>query len=502
MTRARALVGRSLLAAAGLLAATTGPAAEDRPPVPVRMGETGFRPDTVEIREGDTVVFENGGQVPHWPASAIHPTHQVYPEFDPRRPILPGERWVFRFERPGTFPFHDHLNPEAVGSVRVEARPAFALVRWGERLAVGALSAPGAAYDRLLTSVSRLYYGLRPERRAEVIAYLDIRRIAQSDDDLRYWIAVLGPAEVMDVLLRRSGGGAVFYCHQEAHQIGRVAYQVRGASAFQAGNASCDSGYYHGVLEGLLHDRGTVNLPAEVDRLCRAPGTLFVQYQCLHGVGHGVMAYHGYDLPRALQTCRRLTEERHQGWCSGGVFMENIVAGQGAGALRGHRTAWLSDDPHFPCNALDLARDFLLECYHIQTSWMLTLLRDFPAVARECLRAPERMRVVCFNSYGRDASGRTLRDPVRTAALCTEVSAESGYRDWCIRGAIDAIVNFWGDAVRDQPSALCRQVPEPGKGHCYGVIAGLLPNVFTDPGRRREVCQTFEDPYRRLCPGA
>jgi plastocyanin len=500
----RGRVAPWLVAALGVSPAVASVAqAEDRAPVTVRMGETGFRPNSVEIHEGEAVVFENTGREPHWPASAIHPAHQVYPEFDPRRPILAGERWAFRFERPGTFPFHDHLNPEAQGAVVVTARPVPALVRWSERLAVGVLSAPGTAYDRLLVAVSRLYYRLRPERQAEVVAHLDVRRIAQNDDDLQYWLAVLGPAEVMAALLERSGGGAVFYCHQEAHQIGRVAYRLQGASAFQAGSASCDSGYYHGVLEGLLHDRGTENLPAEVDRLCHETGALFVHYQCVHGVGHGVMAYQGYDLPRALDTCRRLTEGRDQGWCAGGVFMENIVAGQGAGALRGHRTAWLSQDPHFPCNAIDPTRDFLLECYHIQTSWMLTVLRDdFAAVARECLRAPERMRVVCFNSYGRDASGRTLRDPGRTAALCAAVPSEGDYRDWCIRGAIDAIVNFWGDAVGNQPAALCRQVAEASKARCYGAIVTLLPVVFADSGRRREVCRTFETPYARLCPGA
>src|SRR5262245_55787372 len=41
--------------------------------------------------------------------------HLIYPEFDPRRPIGPGERWSFRFSRPGTWKFHDHLTPDMTG---------------------------------------------------------------------------------------------------------------------------------------------------------------------------------------------------------------------------------------------------------------------------------------------------------------------------------------------------------------------------------------------------
>ena len=55
-----------------------------------------------------------------WPASNIHPTHMIYPEFDAKRPVASGKDWSFTFTKKGTWRYHDHLNPEATGTVVVE----------------------------------------------------------------------------------------------------------------------------------------------------------------------------------------------------------------------------------------------------------------------------------------------------------------------------------------------------------------------------------------------
>ena len=43
--------------------------------VVVHITDEGFEPQTLEVQSGETVVFENSGQNPHWPASDEHPTH-------------------------------------------------------------------------------------------------------------------------------------------------------------------------------------------------------------------------------------------------------------------------------------------------------------------------------------------------------------------------------------------------------------------------------------------
>ena len=84
------------------------------------MGDTAYAPANVTIKLGDTVKFVNDGAADRWPASAIHPTHEIYPAFDAKRPIRPGESWSFTFDQKGTWRYHDHLRPTTFGSVTVE----------------------------------------------------------------------------------------------------------------------------------------------------------------------------------------------------------------------------------------------------------------------------------------------------------------------------------------------------------------------------------------------
>lgn len=81
-----------------------------------------YSPSSVSIKTGDVVIFKNNSSVDFWPASAPHPAHTDYPEFDAKKAIAPGGKFQFSFTKVGTWKFHDHLNPSAYGSVTVAGR--------------------------------------------------------------------------------------------------------------------------------------------------------------------------------------------------------------------------------------------------------------------------------------------------------------------------------------------------------------------------------------------
>ncbi len=85
----------------------------------IQMLDNKYVPMDVTIKQNDSVNFLNLGKSSHWPASNIHPTHQIYPEFDPKRPIAPGESWMFTFTKVGVWRWHDHLYPEIHGTITV-----------------------------------------------------------------------------------------------------------------------------------------------------------------------------------------------------------------------------------------------------------------------------------------------------------------------------------------------------------------------------------------------
>ena len=85
----------------------------------VTMTADGFSPASLTIPSGTTVLFINKDTVGHWPASGVHPTHQVCPGLDALRIVQPGESYGFKFTNAKTCPIHDHLNPSLKGSVTV-----------------------------------------------------------------------------------------------------------------------------------------------------------------------------------------------------------------------------------------------------------------------------------------------------------------------------------------------------------------------------------------------
>lgn len=98
--------------------------------------DEGFAPATLTIKKGDKVTFRNGSSVVIWPATAIHPTHTVYPGsdiekcgtaeevniFDACREIAPGSSYSFTFNEAGRWNYHNHKNVSKFGSIVVEAQ--------------------------------------------------------------------------------------------------------------------------------------------------------------------------------------------------------------------------------------------------------------------------------------------------------------------------------------------------------------------------------------------
>ncbi|HEY4694792.1 MAG TPA: hypothetical protein VIH52_02400 [Candidatus Nanoarchaeia archaeon] len=87
--------------------------------VTVHISKSGFSPQEVTPKKGQTVRWVNDDQTLHWPASNPHPTHELYLGFDPGEPISPGGEWSFKFNNLGEWRYHDHLQPDKFGLVKV-----------------------------------------------------------------------------------------------------------------------------------------------------------------------------------------------------------------------------------------------------------------------------------------------------------------------------------------------------------------------------------------------
>ncbi|MDO8509201.1 MAG: hypothetical protein Q7S27_05975 [Nanoarchaeota archaeon] len=99
----------------------------------ITITSAGFGPKTLQIKQGDSVTFVNEDTAEHWPASAMHPTHTVYPGsdiekcgtveeikiFDACKGLKQGEKYMFVFNEKGKWNYHDHLVSGLYGTVEV-----------------------------------------------------------------------------------------------------------------------------------------------------------------------------------------------------------------------------------------------------------------------------------------------------------------------------------------------------------------------------------------------
>ena len=114
-----ALIGGGYLFSTKQKVVTAVPKNLPSPTVTITRTASGYEPKEVTIEKGEVVLWKNESGEYHWPASDLHPTHAIYSEFDPLKPVAEGEDWAFSFNRVGTWKYHDHIRANKVGTVTV-----------------------------------------------------------------------------------------------------------------------------------------------------------------------------------------------------------------------------------------------------------------------------------------------------------------------------------------------------------------------------------------------
>ena len=239
----------------------------------------------------------------------------------------------------------------------------------------------------------------------------------------------------------------VAQCHPLTHVIGRVATEKYKEvnEAFKYGDPFCWSGYYHGVMEKIIEKVGISKVSENLDSICSLiPGKdsySFDYYNCVHGLGHGLMAITENELFESLKLCDNLSGFWEQGSCHGGVYMENVIIDN-----KGEKTKYLKpEDPIYPCNAV--GEKYKTSCYLMQTSYALKVSRqDFSKVFEICRSVEEGYRALCLQSLGRDASGQTSSNAEATRAKCY-LGIDHSEKLNCVIGAVKDFISYFHSDV-------------------------------------------------------
>jgi hypothetical protein len=283
-------------------------------------------------------------------------------------------------------------------------------------------------------------------------------------------------------------------CHRIAHTIGAASLQHFDGSvarALTAGRATCWSGYYHGVVENSFAGTPRDQLASKSRGICvgdEIRSTSFLAYQCVHGLGHGLMIHTGYDLPESLRVCDGLDTEWDQTSCHAGVFMENISSSYGV------ESRWLRDDDLlYPCN--DIADKHKLYCYLIVTSRILSANGyDWKKTVATCMESDPDWVGTCFQSLGRDASGTTRQNAEQILDIC---GLAGKLARECIYGAARDIVS--NDAGPRRAIPLCEDAPAAARAYCFEGIGTILGGLHASRDDRRTACRQVTRRFFPAC---
>ncbi|HEY7147892.1 MAG TPA: cytochrome c [Gaiellaceae bacterium] len=299
-----------------------------------------------------------------------------------------------------------------------------------------------------------------------------------------------GPKAALEKLasLSSSNGTVAGDCHPIAHKIGAgglLHFKGDVGKAFADGDATCGSGYYHGLLQWKLAGVAADQVAAVASTACKDPtieANAFIYYQCNHGLGHGLMLYTGLDLPKALDYCHKLQTESDSIMCSGGVFMENQSSSFGL------HSKWLSKkNLLFPCNSKYVQREDKLYCYLLVTSHILPYVHgSWKKTSDWCRKSDPGWVQYCFQSMGRDVSGVALRDPQQMKSFCSE--AGSGEKE-CIYGAVRDVMN--NNAQDPKGGQFCTVVAAKFRDYCFYGMGTILGTQHADAEGKRSACEQF-----------
>jgi hypothetical protein len=293
-----------------------------------------------------------------------------------------------------------------------------------------------------------------------------------------------GPQAALAELDRdsRTVPGVEADCHQIAHNVGHAGlahYHNNAAVALAHGGMTCNSGYYHGVIERAFAGVPRARVTHIARRLCTGRAVTketFLLYQCVHGLGHGLMIYSGLDLPYSLEVCHQLQTAFDRISCTGGVFMQNLMPGMGTSRYL------KKNDPIYPCNAV--AKRDKVYCYLMVTSRILALDGyDWRKTAAWCRRSEKGWVATCFQSYGRDASGTTQYRPRETVRLCLEAGKDAGE---CMYGAARDYGNNY--AGGKEAARLCMLGPGGYRDRCFEGVGTILGTLHRFGSERRAAC--------------
>lgn len=415
--------------------------------VTIFLTDDGFVPKSVSAHVGSRISFLNKGSDPGWPASDFHPTHMLYPEFDARRPIRPGDFWGFKAEEVGKWEFHDHLDPHKKGTLVIKKDEEVEEVKLENKKSNWILD----FWNYLQGLVRKPVTPLEFKKLSSEKQFNELTNMAKQKGAKEVWLFVIKTYQ--------SEAGNSGNIHDLAHLAGGLLFQKKGWEGLVDCTPKFAFGCYHGFFD-VAFAKNLSGLSKAHDKCLLVGAVNSGPFgSCIHGIGHGVASYyHTTDLTSSLTTCQKLKNGSQ--FCFDGVFMEFE---RGATA-----DFYKKDDLLYPCDTV--SQEFVFSCgRNLPAVVMDRLGRSFEEAAAVCLGSGnEGLTQGCLDSLGYIAAARGKGKATEIITWCAKIP-DDNYRVNCLTKAAGELVFSESPNWQNEYPKLCE-----GMALCESYVQGII----------------------------
>lgn len=440
----------------------------------IELRSDGFYPKDIQISKGESITFTTTRDRHFWPASNLHPTHSLYPEFDSEEPIGPENTWVFEFNEVGEWRYHDHLTPYFGGTVTVAGEGGIVKVCSSEEESV-------ECWQKLLF---------------QTFEKEGIDAVYDQVSDL-YTTSEIFKKE----------------CHSVVHNIGLEAYKYYledNESILSPKTSACAYGFYHGFMEALLTTTESFETAREfcfyIDEFV-TPYIPDATLQCFHGIGHGAvdlaLATSGFGgdekilVENSLRICEGTSYTEEEIYrCTSGVYnsLANIYVEEKYVRVR-------ADDPLWLCREQPEA--YKESCYGNMNSLMFHLAGNDLLEALPFINEIEDAHQVVSTRYlsGLSVVYTLLETDNYSSAIAICRGVNNNLVQPCLEGLVHGLLehgapgeeyikafNFCGSPV----------LTEEEQNNCFKYSLGNI-NGWYSLSKSKEICIGVKEEFQQYC---
>ena len=325
----------------------------------------------------------------------------------------------------------------------------------------------------ILISLGFLFFYSNPGKNSHYSEIENIKALTNTEAqgvELRKLLERVGPEEAQEQMLR-SGFPFTGQTHLLIHVVGDYVYEKYGLEGLPYCRDYFLSACYHGFILNTLGDFGLEGLAGTMAN-CNNAAT-GVASQCAHGAGHGFVAWHDYDLLKALAMCDDLgskVENFGHFNCYDGVFMENFW-GVHDGVPSPKR--WVKEgDIGYPCSDPRIPEKYLTGCWANQATLIYQHYKgDLTKTALACEAVTnEEYQDACYNNLFRQIHPITEGKIPKVFSLCAIMTGTDRQNE-CVLTNMSAYFSV-GDRIL--PGKICAMAQGELKARCFERLDGMI----------------------------